>query len=100
MKKILDDLADKIIDVGFDTTSSKTGVHKRACTSLQQLLDRQILWMACRHHVLEAELVKGSASKQLFGDTISLKVTLFKIMKTSWEDLDLQNIVLPDIPTC
>ena len=86
LKKILDDrsLADKIIAVGFDTASTNTGVHRIALTILQQLLSQQILWMACRHHnILEAELVIviGSASKQLFGDTTSLKVTLSKIMK-------------------
>ena len=100
VKEIIDDwnLTEKIIAVGFDTTSSNTGVHKGACTILQQLLNRQILWMACRHHVLE--LVVGSAFKQLFGDTTSPEVTLFKILKTNWEELDLQNIVLPEIPTC
>ena len=33
-------IADKIFAVGFDTTSSNTGVHKGACTILQQLLEK------------------------------------------------------------
>ena len=36
----------------------------------------------------------------MFGDTTSPKVTLFKILKTNWEEIDLQNIVLFEIPTC
>ena len=50
VQEILHDwnLTEKIVAVGFDTTSSNTGVHKGACTILQQLLNRQILWMACR----------------------------------------------------
>ena len=99
MKKTLDswEIADKIFAVGFDTTSSNTGVHKGACTILQQLLGRQLLWLACRHHILE--LVVGAAFTQLFGDTKSPEVTLFKTLKTSWDSLDLADISLPDIPT-
>ena len=45
VKKALDDwdLSSYIIAFGFDTTSSNTGVHRGACTLLQQLLDRQLL---------------------------------------------------------
>ena len=83
VQEILHDwnLTEKIVAVGFDTTSSNTGVHRGACTILQQLLNRQILWMACRHHVLE--LIVGAAFKHLFSETTSPEVTLFKIMKSS-----------------
>ena len=61
----------------------------KTCTILQQLLNRQILWMACRHHVLE--LIVGTAFKHLFGETTSPElVTFFKIMKSSWEELNPQ----------
>ena len=52
VKKALDEweITEKIIACGFDTTSSNTGVRKGACTLLQELLSRQILWLACRHH--------------------------------------------------
>ena len=99
VKEILDNwsVTDKIIACGFDTTAANTGLYKGACTILQQLLRRQILWMACRHHILE--LVVGSAFKHLFGETNSPEVTLFKIIKSSWEELNLQDIVVPEIPT-
>ena len=74
-----------------------TPIHKGACTGLQQLLGRQILWLACRHHILE--LVVGAAFTELFGDTKSPEVTLFKLLKTSWDSLDLSDTVLPSIPT-
>ena len=98
VKQTLDDwkIAEKIIASGFDTTSSNTGVHKGAITILQELLDRQLLWLACRHHILE--LVVGAAFTELFGETKSPEVTLFKILKTSWDSLDLSDIVLPVIP--
>ena len=68
-----------------------------ACTLLQQLLDRQLLWLACRHHILE--LVIGAAFRSIFGDTKSPEVTLFKTLKTSWNSLDLDSFVLPEIPS-
>ena len=99
VKKTLDDweIADRIIAIGFDTTSSNTGVHRGACTILQQLLNRQLLWLACRHHILE--LVVGAAFTELFGETKSPEVTLFKILKTSWDSLNLADLVLPEIPS-
>ena len=100
VKKSLDDwqLTSYIVSMGFDTTSSNTGVHKGACTLLQQLLDRNLLWMACRHHILE--LVIGDTFTTLFGDTKSPEVTLFKPLKTSWDSFDLDSFILPDIPSC
>ena len=98
MQEILHDwnLTEKIVAVGFDTTSSNTGVHRGACTILQQLLNRQILWMACRHHVLE--LIVGAAFKHLFGETTSPDVTLFKLLKKKWNSLDISDVRLPEIP--
>ena len=90
-------IAEKIIACGFDTTSSNTGVHKGCCTVLQQLLGRQILWVACRHHILE--LVLKAAFTELFGDTVGPEESFFKFMKPSWTTLDLTDIWRPTIPT-
>ena len=68
-------MTDSIIACGFDTTSSNTGVNKGSCTLLQQLLLRQLLWLACRHHILG-----------------------LVILKSSWDSLDLNDLQLPDIP--
>ena len=83
-------IAEKIIACGFDTTSSNTGV-------LQQLLGRQILWVACRHHILE--LVLKAVQTELFGDTVGPEESFFKFMKPSWTTLDLTDIRRPTIPT-
>ena len=90
------DISTKVIAIGFDTTSSNTGVHRGACTILQQLLERQLLWLACRHHV--PELVVGASFTCLFGDTSSPEVTLFKVLKNRWDELDLGDLQLPTIP--
>ena len=99
VKRTLDTwkLTEKIIACGFDTTTSNTGVHKGCCTVLQELLGRQILWMACRHHILE--LVLKAAFMELFGDTTGPEETFFKFMKPIWSTLDLSDTQLPAIPS-
>jgi hypothetical protein len=40
----------------FDTTASNTGRLNGACVLLEHKLDRDILYLACRHHILETIL--------------------------------------------
>ena len=44
------------------------------------------------------ELIIGAAFATLFGDTKSPEVTLFKVLKDSWDTLDLADLHLPSIP--
>ena len=44
-------LSEVIIACCFDTTSSNTGINSGSCVLLQQLLNRQLLWLSCRHHI-------------------------------------------------
>ena len=75
--------------MGFDTTSSNTGIRKGACTILQEVLQRQLLWMACRHHVLE--LVIGAAFGELFGATSGPEVPIFKKLQDIWPRFNRSN---------
>ena len=101
VKKALEDwgLKDLIIACGFDTTSSNTGIHKGSCVLLQEMLQRQLLWLACRHHILE--LLVKAAYHQVFGDTKAPDVKLFSILKdpSIWNNLDFQGFQLPTIPS-
>ena len=47
---------------------------------------------------LVMERVLGAAVTELSWDTKSPEVTLFKVLKTSWDDLNLTGINLPSIP--
>ena len=100
VKEILDNwnLTEKIIALGFDTTSSNTGIRKGSCTILQQLLERQLLWLACRHHIPERIIAVSVIT--LFGETKGPDVPLFKTLKNCWDNLDLSNIKLSYIPSC
>ena len=37
----------------FDTTASNTGIHTGAIAVVQQAFNRRLLFLACRHHLLE-----------------------------------------------
>ena len=60
----------------FDTTASNTGLHRGACTIIEEGLRRELVWIACRHHVLE--IVLSSVFKEVFGPTGGPEATLFK----------------------
>lgn len=54
-KHLLEDwqCADNVKAMVFDTTASNTGLWTAACVKIQEVLGRELLWLACRHHVGE-----------------------------------------------
>ena len=91
-------LSEGIIACCFDTTSSNSGINSGSCVLLQQLLNRQLLWLACRHHI--PELILKAAFQSLFGKTTSPVETLFSTLKSSWKSLDLSNLSCPPTTAC
>ena len=53
--KALEDweITDRVEAMSFDTTASNTGPCIGACTLVQQKLEKKLLSLACRHHILE-----------------------------------------------
>ena len=90
--------SDTIIASSFDTTSSNTGRKSGSTVLLQKLLNRQLLWLSCRHHI--AELILKAAFKSLFGKTTAPSTTLFSTLKSSWASLDLTDLRFPPTPAC
>ena len=56
--KVLQDweVLDNIGSCSFDTTAANTGHLTAAIVTLQNHLARPLLWLSCRHHVLEVVL--------------------------------------------
>jgi hypothetical protein len=44
---------ESLAELCFDTTSSNTGVHSGAITVIQQAFNKRLIFLACRHHILE-----------------------------------------------
>ena len=70
---------DSIIGLCYDTTSSNTGRHRGAVAILEDMLEKKVLHLECRHHVLE--LVVGGVATALFGKTTGPCDTRFEQLK-------------------
>jgi len=46
-------LVNKVQATSFDTTAGNTGRLNGACTLLEKKMGHDLLWLACRHHVME-----------------------------------------------
>jgi hypothetical protein len=80
------DLVQNISAMSFDTTASNTGVRNGACFLLEKAIGRNLLNLACRHHVHEL-LVKGTF-ESLIGKSTGPEPPLFTKFRLSWESID------------
>ena len=70
----------------FDTTASNTGRLKGACVILEQMLGRELLYLACCHHILEM-MLRGVFDKKM-GSTTGPHPDIFKRFITAWNKID------------
>ena len=80
------DLTDSCVAMCSDTTAANTGRFSGACILLEAILDRSLLWIACRHHMLE--VVLSQVFKSIFGDSVGPSVELFQQLKNQWQSVD------------
>ncbi|KAK3923591.1 Bifunctional protein TilS/HprT [Frankliniella fusca] len=73
---------DRIRAMGFDTTASNTGRHTGVCVRVERYLEKDLLYLACRHHIFE--IVLGGVFKMCLGDSKSPTITLCGEFKTRW----------------
>jgi hypothetical protein len=74
----------------FDTTASNTGHRSGACSLIEQKLGKDLLYMACRHHVME--LVVGAAfEKTSVGISTGPDILIFKRFQGQWQFIDRDN---------
>ncbi|KAG7154923.1 hypothetical protein Hamer_G031178, partial [Homarus americanus] len=79
----------------FDTMSSNTGRVQGAVVHLEALLEKQLLRLGCRHHVME--LVVRAAASNIFGKTSAPTDPLFQTLKKRWSQLDHSQYLRLDI---
>ena len=77
------DLDKNVVAMAFDTTASNTGRHAGACKSLEDMLGRKVIWLPCRHHIME--LIIGSVYGKCMGVCAGGEENLFKRLKHNWE---------------
>ncbi|KAG7154723.1 hypothetical protein Hamer_G015090, partial [Homarus americanus] len=75
----------------FDTTASNTGLHRGACVRIEDELEQELVWIACRHHVLEIML--SDVFSLICGSTGSPETILFKRFKKQWRSISLNDFI-------
>jgi len=80
-------LLNKVQAFVFDTTASNTDRLNGACYLLEQKLDRNILYLACRHHVYEIVL-QGVFTKVKLATSTGPDILLFKKFRKEWNTID------------
>ena len=85
-------VADNIVAFNFDTTASNTGIHFGAAIRLNYLLDRPVLYLACRHHVLD--LLAKNTFHKIVGYDPSPDVAMFKRMKDLFPNIDTSDSIM------
>ena len=60
----------------FDTTSTTTGRVKGACSLLESHLNKNLIYLPCRHHI--HELIVGGVFSALFGPSCSPNMAMFE----------------------
>jgi len=89
-------LVDKVQAMSFDTTSGNTGHLHGACTLLEKKMGRELLWLACCHHVMELILSKvftvccGPSSAPYIPILKQFKAVLAGIVHDDYQILDLK----------
>ena len=72
----------------FDTTSANTGVHNGAIIIVQQAFDKRLLFLACRHHILE---IIAAAVFDLFFCSSGPQIAIFRRFHDQWSTMDYNN---------
>lgn len=72
-----------------DTTNSNLGNKKGAAVILEQLLDVNLLYLPCRHHIFE--IILAGIFEVKFPGSTGPNVVMFKNFQDKWTDLDKNN---------
>src|SRR6218665_2669251 len=75
--------------LSFDTTSSNTGRKNGACVLVEMQLQKEVLYLACRHHIHEIPLEE--AFSITMGPSTGPDILLFKRFKAFWKNILISN---------
>lgn len=79
------EIVNRVQAFSFDTTAVNTGPVVGAAVLLEQLLERDVLYLPCRHHIYE--LVLRATFENKFGKTSGPEVPMFARFREGWNEL-------------
>ena len=72
--------------LSFDTTSSNTSKENGACTLLGKMIGRDLLHLACRHHMMDTVAEKVFSAYKI--PSTGPDILLLKCFKDKWQSID------------
>lgn len=75
--------------MSFDTTASNSGINTGACVLLEKKIKRDLLSLACRHHILE--LIIERVFNASMGASSGPNIQIFQTFSDYWKKLTHQN---------
>ena len=78
-------LAENIKAMSFDTTASNSGIRSGAAVLIEQKMNKELLHLACRHHIFE--VVLGDVFNSLAGPSTGPDILMFKRFQTAWPSI-------------
>lgn len=75
----------------FDTTATNTGEVNGACVLLEQLLERKLLYLPCRHHILE--IILRAVFELKVPGTSGPNVAIFKRFQETWTQINKEKFL-------
>ena len=87
-------IPEQVRRLAFDTSVSITGIKTGACTLIKKALGRELVWVICRHHIME--VVLSSVFKAVMEDTTGPCVEVFKWFQSQWDVINKENFDQPD----
>jgi len=87
--KLLEDwnLTTRVHFMRFDTTASNTGSQNGACTLLEQKMQKDLIRVPCRHHII-MELIVARVFDMVFGASMGPHIKLFQRFSEAWNSID------------
>ena len=85
-------IKDSITAMSFDTTSSNTGSKSGACTHIEAMIGRDLLHLACRHHMME--IIAGKVLAVCVIPSTGPDILLFKGFQQHWKSIDQDTFVM------
>jgi hypothetical protein len=75
--------------MSFDTSADITGLRNGACILLEQNMDKDLLWLACRHHIMKIML--ETVVVHAIGCSSGPDILLFKRFKNCWNSIQSEH---------
>lgn len=80
-------IKDRVKAISFDTTASNSGRKNGACTLIEMQLQRDVLYLACRHHI--HEILLAEAFRITMGSSSGPEILLLKRFKEFWPNVNV-----------